>query len=87
MKIRKKKEVRISELPEMKVEPDIEEENKNPNTVINLPNMSIEKEFNERNALRKIDNPVVTELGRMFTRIIEIEADLEVTRYDLADIP
>ena len=49
--------------------------------------MNIDKEFHERNALRKIDNPVVNELGKMFTRIIEIEADMEVTRYDLADIP
>ena len=40
----------------------------------------------QRNALRKISNPVVEELGRMFARIIEIEADLEVTRYDLANI-
>ena len=56
-----------------------------------LPQTNLETVFNdiscERNALRKIDNPIVNELGSLFTKIIEIEADLEVTRYDLADIP
>ena len=47
--------------------------------------MKVEKELN-RNTLRKINNPVMDKLGRIFTRIIEIEADLEVTRYDLADM-
>ena len=49
--------------------------------------MQIYQAINGRNALRKINDPVVDDLGRIFTRIIEIEADLEVTRYDLADIP
>ena len=76
-----KREVRISELPEMKQEEEI---------LADLGNET--KKFFDipttysRNALRKINNPVVEELGRLFTRIIEVEADLEVTRYDLANI-
>ena len=57
-----------------------------------MPRTNLENEFNNisnanlGNALRKICNPVIDEIGSLFTKIIEIEADLEVTRYDLADM-
>ena len=79
-----KREVRISELPEMKQEEEILADLGNETKkFFNIPTKS---ELYQRNALRKINNPVVEELGRLFTRIIEVEADLEVTRYDLANI-
>ena len=79
-----RREVRISELPEMKYEEEILADLGNETKkFFDIPTKG---ELYSRNALRKINNPVVDELGRLFTRIIEVEADLEVTRYDLANI-
>ena len=79
------REIRISELPSMKQEDEILSDLANETKkFFDIPTYQIEAY--SRNALRKINNPVVDELGRLCSRIIEIEADLEVTRYDLANI-
>ena len=79
------REIRISELPPMKQEDDILSDLANETKkFFDIP--TYQSEAYSRNALRKINNPVVDELGRLCSRIIEIEADLEVTRYDLANI-
>ena len=84
MKKKVKREVRISELPEIKQEEGILSDlGSDAKKFFVIPTQS---ESYSWNALRKINNPVVDELGRLFTRLIEVEADLEVTRFDLANI-